>query len=305
MADPPVDAILQRVARRLGPIQGEPRPLAGGITNRNLRVHLGDRDYVVRLAGKDTALLGIDRGAEAAATEYAAEIGIGPPVALYLPEDEALVTRFIEGEPMDAEQIRDPDCLADVAQALRTVHVRGRRMRARFSAFRVVETYRDTVLERGGHVPEEDYAAAAGVAARIEEVMHGPEHDPVPCHNDLLPANLLHDGDRVRLVDWEYAGMGDRYFDLGNLSINAEFDEGDDEWLLTTYFGAPPTGRQFACLRLMRVMSDFREAMWAVVQGTISNLDFAFDAYAAEHFARLRREAQAPHFEGWLDEARA
>ena len=65
----------------------------------------------------------------------------------------------------------------------------------------------------------------------------------MPCHNDLLTANLLHDGERLRIVDWEYAGMGDRYFDLANLSINNGFEEADDERLLAAYFGSPARRR--------------------------------------------------------------
>ena len=125
----------------------------------------------------------------------------------------------------------------------------------------------------------------------------------MPCHNDLLNANLIHDGERVRIVDWEYAGMGDRYFDLGNLSINNDFDEDADERLLAAYFGEPCTPARFASLRLMRIMSDFREAMWGVVQLSLSDLDFDFAGYANEHFRRLRRSVADPRFERWLEEA--
>jgi thiamine kinase-like enzyme len=128
---------------------------------------------------------------------------------------------------------------------------------------------------------------------------------PVPCHNDLLNANFILDSAGVRIVDWEYAGMGNRYFDLGNLSVNNGLREADDERLLAAYFGAPCTERRFACLRLMRIMSDFREAMWGVVQGTISTLDFDYAEYATRHFARLEESASDPRYPTWLKDARA
>ena len=121
-----------------------------------------------------------------------------------------------------------------------------------------------------------------------------PEHAPVPCHNDLLPANLIHDGEAMRIVDWEYAGMGNRYFDLGNLSVNNGFNEAGDEWLLECYWGEPCTRRRLATLRLMRIMSDLREAMWGVVQQAISELDFDFAEYAQEHFERVRAGVRGP-----------
>jgi thiamine kinase-like enzyme len=126
----------------------------------------------------------------------------------------------------------------------------------------------------------------------------------VPCHGDLAPPNLIYDGEHVRIVDWEYAGMGDRFFDLGNLSANAVFDEGDDEWLLTAYFNEPPTDRRFASLRLMRLMSDFRDAMWGLVQSAISPADYDFVDYAETHFTRFEEGAADPQVDRWLEQAR-
>ena len=302
MATLSLDEVLAKVTGHIGPLEGEAVPLDGGITNRNLRARMRGRDYVIRMAGKDTRLLGIDRTAEHQASVAAARVGVGPEVALFLPEASVLVTRFIEGLPLTAAELSDPDVLSDVAESLKTVH-RGPRLRQRFSPFRIVESYKATAEEHGVTV-DERYDEVHALSGEIEAALVGPDHAPVLCHNDLLPANLIHDGERVRIVDWEYAGMGDRFFDLGNLSINAGFDEGDDEWLLTAYFNEPPTARRFAAVRLMRLMSDFREAMWGVVQGAISELDHDFAAYADEHFTRLIAGAADPQVRRWLQEAR-
>jgi thiamine kinase-like enzyme len=125
----------------------------------------------------------------------------------------------------------------------------------------------------------------------------------VPCHDDLLGANVLSDGNRLWLVDWEYAGMGDRYFDLGNLSINNGFTDADDRALLAAYWDEPCTPRRFAALRLMRSMSDVREGLWGVVQTTISELDFDFGGYADKHLRRLMATTADPRFESWLRDA--
>jgi thiamine kinase-like enzyme len=129
----------------------------------------------------------------------------------------------------------------------------------------------------------------------------------VPCHDDLLPANLLLvDGSRIMLVDWEYAGMGHRLFDLGNLAVNNEFDDGAEARLLSAYYDEdPPSGGHRAALKLMRIMSDAREAAWGVVQGVISELDFDFAAYAKKHFDRLSTAADDPRLEEWLSAAAA
>jgi thiamine kinase-like enzyme len=139
----------------------------------------------------------------------------------------------------------------------------------------------------------------------IQDALAGhPEHAPVPCHNDLLPANLLHDGRRIRILDWEYAGMGDRYFDLANLAANSALEPAGEALLLEAYWGAPCTPRRLAALRVMRVMSDLREGMWGVVQATISELDFDFAAYAREHLDRVRAALDDPHHRDHLEALR-
>jgi thiamine kinase-like enzyme len=286
----------------IGRAEGEPEPLDGGITNRNFRVRAGGDDVVVRLPGKDTELLGIDRAAEREATEAAARAGVGPDVVAFLAAPPCLVTRFITGRPLTGEELREPAVLAQVAAALRAIHAGGP-LRARFDAFAIVDAYHATARARGAPVPGVYGELIAGAHA-IRAALHFPEHAPVPCHNDLLIANFLHDGERVRIVDWEYAGVGDRYFDLGNLSVNNGFAEADDERLLEEYWSEPCTPRRFAALRLMRIMSDFREGMWGVVQTAISALDFDFSGYADEHLARVAAGLADPRFPTWLEDAR-
>jgi thiamine kinase-like enzyme len=302
MASTTLEAVLPKLSARLGPVDGHPALLDGGMTGRVFRARLGGGDYVVHLPGKDLAALGIDRGAEQEATNAAARVGIGPEVAAYLPEADVLVTRYLEGRPLERDEVSEPDVLADVAESLKTLH-RGPRLRTSFSPFRVVERYREIATEQGVG-PDARYDRANALAADVEAAMRGPDHAPVPCHTDLAPDNLIYDGEHVRIVDWEYAGMGDRFFDLGNLSANAGFDEGDDEWLLTAYFNEPPTDRRFAALRLMRLVSDFRDAMWGLVQNAISEADYDYAGYSDVHFQRFDEGAADPQVGRWLQQAR-
>jgi thiamine kinase-like enzyme len=295
--------IVQKLTPELGEAEGEPKPLEGGITNRNYSVTLGGKAYVVRLPGKDTNLLGIDREGERQANERAAELGLAPPVAAMLTEPPCLVTEFIEGTEMSEEDLRDPGNVSVIAPSLRRMHDSGAELPTDFDSFRVVEDYAETAGDGGTEVPAA-YQDASKYAREIEAALSGPEHDPVPCHNDLLAANFLRDSERIWIVDWEYAGMGDRYFDLGNFSVNNKFDEQGRASLLEAYFGEPPTERRLAALSLMMFMSDFREAMWGVVQTAVSELDFDFDDYAAKHFARLRESVADPRFADQLEKAR-
>jgi thiamine kinase-like enzyme len=294
-AAPLVD-IIGRLSRRLGTAGGEPVPLDGGITNRNYRVCFGERDCVLRLPGRDTELLGIDRAAERVATERAAALGIAPP--LIAADDECMVTEWLPGAPIDPDLLRaDP---SSAALALRAFHRSGLELPVRFWIPDLLEDYARIVTERGGELTE-IYRRTQAQVARIAEVL--PLTDPVPCHNDLLPGNILAtdaDPGRAVLVDWEYAGMGHPYFDLGNVAVNNDFDEAAQDRLLRAYFEESPTPGRRAALRLMMLVSDAREAAWGVVQGAISELDFDFADYAHQHFTRLERNAADPRIQEWM-----
>jgi thiamine kinase-like enzyme len=241
-------------------------PLSGGITNRNFLVEVRDDPsrYVLRLAGNDTYLLGISREVEHAATVTAAGVGVGPEVVAFIRPEGWLLTRFIEGHPIPPDDLRQPDQLARVAASLRRVHD-GPAIPGLFIPLRIVEVYRALAMARGVTIPPE-YQLAAAAARRIELALLTAPVELRPCHNDLLNANLIDDGARIRIVDWEYAGMGDPFFDLGNLAASHELVSDEEVALLAAYDGRTPTAARLARLRLFRVVSDFREAMWGVLQ---------------------------------------
>jgi thiamine kinase-like enzyme len=282
----------EAIAGRVWPGRpAEMEALGGGITNHNYKVTVDGEAFVLRIGGKATELLGIDRDDEYEASTVAAALGVGPPVVAFVEPEGYLVTRFLEGRPVPVEEMRRPETIARVAATLRRIHD-GPPIPGRFDSFRVVERYAATARQHGVELPPA-YPWAQERAQAIER-LRGPQPER-PCHNDLLNANFLEEGGRIRIVDWEYAGMGDVFFDLANFSVNHELDAGANEALLAAYIGAPGP-RDAAALVLMRFMSDFREAMWGVVQQGISELDFDFEAYASEHFERLERTASDPTF---------
>ena len=278
-------------------------PLSGGITNRNFLIVLDDGDdrYVIRLAGNDTHLLGISREVEHAATVAAAGVGVGPEVVAFIRPEGYLVTRFIVGRPVSLEEVHLPEMLRRVADSIRRIHG-GPAIPGLFVPLRVVEAYRALAMEGGVRIPDA-FAAAQAAGRRIERALLDAPLELRPCHNDLLNANFIDDGERIRIVDWEYAGMGDPFFDLGNFSTNHELTPDEEVILLAAYDQSElPAAARLARLKLMRVVSDFREAMWGVLQQGISTLDVDFVAYADEHFGRLLAYAGAPAFERALDE---
>lgn len=274
------------------------RPLAGGTTNHNFVATVDDCQYVVRLPGRRTELLGIDRANEVEAARRAAELGIAPPVLGELPGAGTLITELVPGHHLDTHDLATR--LDDIVPLLRRFHESGP-LRGAFPVHRVVEWH---ARDAGAHgvMPPPAYERLHQHSRRIEAAFAAHPAPPVPCHNDLLPGNLIVDDERVWLIDFEYAGMNDLFFDLANLSVNSAFDEDDDERLLRLYFGEV-TSRRVARLQLMKLMSQFREGMWAVVQQAISDLDTDFVAYADERLGHAERIAARPDFERWLHDA--
>jgi thiamine kinase-like enzyme len=289
-----VDRALAAV-ERLWPGRGaKVTALSGGITNHNFKVEVDGAAYVLRMGGAKTDLLGIDRSVEHAASLRAEEVGIGPAVVDFVPSEGWLVARYIAGRPIPPEEMRGLSMLPRVAATLHQLHSAAA-IPGRFDAYAVVDTYRAEAEANGVQIP-----AAFDVAREVAERIRSARRPQplVPCHNDLLNANFLDDG-AIRIVDWEYAGMGDRFFDLANFSVNHDFDVGTDRRLLAAYFGIEKEA-DLAALRLMRFMSDFREAMWGVLQSGISELEFDFEGYAAKHFDRMKRTSSESDFARYL-----
>jgi thiamine kinase-like enzyme len=297
--DPQLDAVIAAVPEWRG---HEPTitPIEAGRTNRNYRVEVGSATFFLRLSHEDTALLGIDRVAEYEAALAAAASGVGPEVVAHLPEHGCLITAWVAGEPLAEGDMEQESVLADVARVVSTIHA-GPALPATFDAFRIVEAYRRVSVERGVPIPEA-YGPAHAHAERIEAAFARAPVPRLPCHNDLLSDNFLRGTDGFWLVDYEYSGMGDPFFDLGNLSINNGLSEASQETLLRLMFGEPTQAHR-ARLQLMRIMSDYREAMWGVIQQGLSTLDIDYVAYADRHFERLLRSMADERFERWLEQA--
>lgn len=276
-------------------------PLEGGITNRNYRVDVGGKSFHLRLAGENTEMLGIDREYEYKAALIAGELEIAPEVVYFIRPEGYLVTRFIDGRPIPVEELRQPKNLQRLSELLLKIHSMPS-IPGTFSAFQVVRDYAEIARQYNVQFPEKfDWLISqmndAEAALQTQRILER------PCHNDLLNANFLATDRQIFVLDWEYAGLGDVFFDLANFSNNQELSEHEDRFLLDCYFGRV-TAKNIVHLNIMKIMSDFREAMWGLVQIGISDLDFDFRGYANKYFDRLTKNILNPNWEQWLVDIR-
>ena len=276
-------------------------PLAGGLTNVNYKVVSPRGAFVVRVSGKDTGLLAIDRENEAHNTRVAAETGVGAPFVAWLPEHDALVLDFLVGEVMSPETLRRGDRLVAVARACRRLHG-GTPFLHDFDMFEIQRRYLGVVRERGFRLPDR-YEEFEPQVRALEEAMRVRQEPSVPCNNDLLAENFIDCGGEMRLIDYEYSGNNEPSFELGNLWSESNLTLAQLEQLVAEYYGTPLVSKVARC-RVWGLMSKYGWTLWGSIQDGISDLDFDFWAWAMEKYERAVAEFDGPDFERLLEDVR-
>jgi thiamine kinase-like enzyme len=261
-------------------------PLPGGITNVNYVAEDNVGKYVVRV-GDDIPLHQIMRFNERSAARAAHVAGLSP--AVVHAEGRFTVLEFIEGRTLTDEDIREPDLLPRVLDLVAAchrdlpTHLRGPVLV--FWVFHVIRDYGATLLDRGSGysklIPEFlEVAEALERAAGPFDIVFG--------HNDLLSSNIIDDGTRLWLIDYDYAGFNTPLFDLGGLASNNGLSTAQEDWMLETYFDAPVSDGLRRRYGAMKCASLMRETMWSMVSEITSDIDFDYTAYTAENLARFR-----------------
>ena len=259
--------------------------LSGGMTNLNFKVTDGAEQYVVRL-GEDDPIHLISRANEIASCEAAFQIGVSPELIYH--EAGILVVRFIEGKVFDEADVRNDNNLRRIVELLRRFH---QRMPQRFNqipvlfwVFQVLRHYQN-LLARGDSAHASRLPELARIADELE-IAVGPV-EIVFGHNDLLPANFIDDGERIWLIDFDYAGFNSPLFDLSNLASNNELDAAQETAMLEQYYGTAPDPARLASYHAMKCASLLRETLWSMVSELYSRVDMDFSDYTQKNLARF------------------
>ena len=279
------EELVRRLKFWLDPVV--PVRIKGGITNANFLVEHQGRKYFVRI-GDDIPVHQVMRFNELAAGRAAAECGLSPNVVHF--ERGALVFDFLEAKTLAAADVKRPEYLMRVLELVKTchrvmpLHVRGPSVI--FWVFHVLRDYAHSLRDaQSRHMPA--LRRLMEIAERLEHAV-GPV-DIVYGHNDLLPTNLMDDGKRLWLIDWDYAGFNSPLFDLANLCSNSEVSAESERLVLENYFERrvdDDLGRRYAA---MKCASLLREAMWSMISEIHSTLDYDYTAYTAEYLRRFER----------------
>ena len=270
--------------------------LDAALTNVCYKVTIGGVAYVLRLAGEGTSDY-IDRSAEEYNARVAAAAGVGAEVVYFDARDGTMVTRFIEGVSMNAGEgfDRDPGAPVRAALALERVHRLGEVFRHRFDVFAAIEEYLGLLRERRTPLPE-SYHEVEWKARAVRRALEAFPVPLVPCHNDPWPGNFLDAGGRIYLVDWEYSGMNDPMWDLGNLSVEAGFGPEQDRTMMEAYCGGTAAPAAYSRLEVYKAMSDLHWSLWGFVQHEKGNPAEDFWGYALGRLERCKARMSSADF---------
>jgi thiamine kinase-like enzyme len=292
---------LTGLLRRLEVLTGRTytvRELGGGLTNSNYRVTTTDAgptgDYVVRVSANESGLLAIDRAAERHNTRMAWQAGVGAPVVEALPADNVLVVGFLPGRTLTSDDIRDAETIPRIADAVRTLHA-GPDFVGTFDFRAIRRRYLDVVVREGFRLPP-DYLALAGQVEAMEDAMRPGNEPLVPCNNDLLAGNFLDDGATIWIIDYEYGGMNEASFELGNLASESFLSVEATEALVSAYWGRADAAK-LARARAWSLLARYGWTLWASIQDGVSPIDFDFWSWGMEKYDSARAELQGQQYQ--------
>jgi len=274
--------------------------MPGGITNENFRVTVDGQPYFVSIPGASTEFLAVDRDNKYYNTLAAAAVGVGPKVVHHLPDHHVMVLEFIMGDTMTPDTMAAPGMPGRLALVLQQLHG-GSRFLKDFNVFRLVEFYLSILEKKKWRIPD-DYRNRMTVLGWMESAISKPVLTLVPCTNDLVAENIIDDGQKLRLIDFDYSGNNDPCSELGNACQELQYNEDQYAELCAAYFGES-SSHLLARMHLYAIMSDFIWTLWGAIQNKISKLDIDFWAYATGRWERALGLLDSNEFPTWLEDA--
>ena len=290
-----LETALQRVPIFAG-ASGVATTRLAGLTNVNHLVVVGDDRFVVRLPGEGTSEY-INRSEEQVAARSAAACGVNAEVVFFDASDGLMVTRFIDDSTtMDAARFADFGAVARAAHAFRRLHSTASPFATNFKLFPMIDEYKTLLASKGAMLPD-GYETVQRQTERVRAALEGSPVSLLPCHCDPLCENFLDTGERMFIIDYEYAGNNDPMWDLGDLSVEGGFAPNQDEALLRAYFDGEPPPSQRGRMIAYKALCDLLWTLWGVIQHVNGNPADDFWAYAVGRFERCKALMATPGFE--------
>ena len=276
----------------------------GGLTNLVYRIETNHEKLIVRIPGEGTSDY-IDRATELHNAQAAQAAGVSPEILWADGESGVMISRCIEAETMTGAGFKSRQgSPVRAGVALARLHNSGQEFRFRFELFSMIDDYLKILAGKDTELPD-GYGDVVKAAQPVKQVLADNPTPLAPCHCDPLCENFLDDGDKMWIIDWEYSGMNDPLWDLGDLSVEGGFDGAQDMEMLQAYFGADPTAAEVGRMVIYKAMCDLLWTLWGLIQHADGNQAEDFWAYSVERFERCKALMQSDGFDAHLQAVRA
>lgn len=277
----------------------------GGLTNVVHRVDLPEGALIVRIPGKGTEAY-IDRAVELHNARAAARAGVSAEVIWGDADSGVMISRCVENiVTMTPDLFLEREGSARrAALAFRQLHQSGERFEFRFELFSMIDEYLKVLSGKESDLPD-GYHEIVEAAQPVKAILSENESALAPCHCDPLCENFLDDGTRMWIVDWEYSGMNDPMWDLGDLSVEAGFTAEQDREMMAAYFDGQASAADFGRMIVYKAMCDLLWTLWGLIQHADNNPAEDFWAYSVNRFERCKTLMRSTEFEAHLDAIKA
>jgi len=272
-------------------------PIFGGITNRNFKILIDDVPFFVSISGHNTHLLDVNWYNKSYNARICGEAGISPKLIRRFSQQKALVFQFLSLPLCTIESLNTSAVQQRLVNSLKVLHCGGK-FKQDFDMFSLIKLYMGNIEKLNLKLPPE-YGKFKKTIWAIGEVLAPYRDILVPCHNDLVPENMMDDGVFVFLYDFDYSGNNDPCFDLGSVSIEAGYDDMQVRDLACAYWGFD-SEQIVARIQLHGIMGAVGWSLWSVIQATVSDIDFDFETYVLHRWNQALERMESDAFDEWL-----
>ena len=268
----------------------------GGITNINFEVIVGKKSFFLSMPSLNSELLNIDYRNKYYNNKICGEINISPRVIHFIESENLLVTEFIESKPSSLEIFQSSRKIEQLVKNIKLLH-NAKPFLRNFNMFSQISSYQN-ILKRD-YLPKKLFKYVNNIKT-LEQKLYLPNDILVPCHNDLLSANIINKDNQIFIIDFDYSGNNDPSFELGNLSVEMEYDDEQINKLVISYYGEINESI-ISRVNLQGVVSDIGWSLWSYVQAKNSNLNFDYNTHAIYRLERAINKIESKEYKLWIN----
>lgn len=253
-------------------------PFGDGMTNQNYLLTIGSKRYFVRSGSSTRESLGTNSDRERISTQFGSNLDLSPPILVDDPDRSVMIMPYIESQPVDLHQEK---ALGQTIELLKKLHSSQDRLPFTATPEDIISSYIEEIKKIGFPLSPVHKAIIDSRPKLTFSIL-------APCHLDIWSKNVLNDGTRLWLIDWEYGAMSEPFFDLASLASADFFTDEEMDKLLTLYTNNPSKELRDR-LQQLRILADIRWGLWALIQMHYSPLDLPYDKFANDFFTQAAR----------------